>query len=610
MRKENSEFKIDFLSQPGELVLHNNDYYGCSELDEFACYVVADGFRSGNDKLEDPSARLAVEAVITAFHAKPSMRKGYLAKYLKAAHKALLDNKGKERCRASITVVVTNYQKLRYGFAGNCRFNLYRSGKLLEESHDQSLSWDMVERGELPKDKIAYHAERNNLKNYCGIQGAFRPVISKVIKLSNADIFSLFTQGIWENAPVDQMLAAVLTAENDPKEATFYLERLLMDKMPADRSLENYTVCFVFVDKVYLDPNESKRRRRIIIFSIIAVLLIAIIIVAAILYSNWRARMRDDMQTAYNNSIMLIQGYNFVRAKEELQTANELAEKLRDKEMINDTNDYMMFVEAVDKADSEFDKGSYKDAVLLYGAAINKSKYADNLALSYIESRRETAAGHLDVHEYIYLGDSLVDIEDWSRAEAKYLEARNLASRLFYPEGRELANQALDAMYQLMEKETEEQKDSAGEEVAAAEYIIEGDKALRDGDLTAALLYYQLASDKYTALKNEPIVAAIDRKIELADAKIIENESRLESAAIYVKVGDELYELGQYVETKRNYLLARDIYADLGYEEELKEVQTKIELVDLYLMDASKQEPVSAPTVENNNEQNGIDSDG
>jgi len=163
MRKENSEFNMYFLSQPGVQLLHNNDYYGCSELDGFACYVVADGLCSGNHKQPDPSARIAVEAVISAFNEKPSIGKGAIAKYLKAAHNALYDTKYVTGGRASVMVVVTNYQRLRYGHAGNCRFNLYRSGKIFEESDDNSLALELIKSSRLQKDKIAEHEERNNL---------------------------------------------------------------------------------------------------------------------------------------------------------------------------------------------------------------------------------------------------------------------------------------------------------------------------------------------------------------------------------------------------------------------------------------------------------------
>jgi len=609
MRKENSSFKLNFLSQPGVRLLHNNDYFGCSELEGFACYVVADGLTSGNDKREDSSARLAVEAVISAFNVNPSIGRGAIARYLKAAHKALLDNKDKARCRASVSVVVTDYSKLRYGYAGNCRFNLYRGGRLIEESSDNSLSWEMSEKGLIQKDKVAHHEERNNLTNYCGVMKSFRPSVSKKIKLRNADIFSLFTRGIWESARTDDILASIQSAENDPEEASRYLERLILDKTPPDGSVDNYTVCFVFVDKIYIDAERGKRRKKIIIISVIAVLLVAIIVVVIILYSNWRERMRDDMQLSYHNGIQYIQAGNFIRAKEELQTAYGLAERLSEKKHKNDINNYILFADAVVYADELFEGQSYDQAVDAYGAAANQSRYADNLSMEYITTQREKAANYLNVHEYIYLGDSLVGIRDWDNAEEKYLAARNLASRIYYSEGRRMANDSLDALYQLKQEDIDEQREAAGGaaqgEVAAAEFVIQGDNALRDGDFTAASLYYKLAVDRYTELGNKDVADSLRQRLALVQQRLAESESRLDSAIIYVKVGDELTDIGQYIDAKRVYLLARDIFASLGDEERLRDVQTKIELVDLYLASL----PMQPDDETDSEEQNELDTD-
>lgn len=583
MRRENSTFNMSYISQPGVKALHNNDYFGCSELDEFACYVVADGMRSGNDKQEDPSARLAVEAVITAFNESPSIGKRAVTRYLDAAHQALKDNNGKKRCKASITVVVTNYQKLRYGFAGNCRFHLYRSGKILQESGDHSLSWEMMEEGQLPKDKIAVHAERNNLQTYCGTMKAFHPTVSKKFKLHNADIFSLFTRGVWENARSIDMVSAVQVAENDPEEAARNVERLILDEIPPDGKAENYTVCFVFIDKVYLDPERNKRIKRIIIISLIALVIIAVIVILLVWNHNRRENWRNDMQLAYHNGIEYIQGGNFVRAKEELEIAYDLAEKLRDKKHKSDINNYKLLVEAIVFADDLQNANNYEQAVDAYGAAANQSRYADNLALDYIEKSREKATGYMNVHEYIFLGDTLVDIKDWDNAEEKYLAARSLASRLYYTDGKKEANDSLQALYQAKEAALQEQQEQAQAEVAAAEFIVEGDNALRDGDLVAAALFYQLARDKYEEMGNETIVASIDKKTAMLDMKVTQNEYQAEYAADYVKAGDDMAEQGEYVDAKRFYLLAREIYANLGDEKKLDEVQAKMDLVDLYL---------------------------
>jgi len=416
---------------------------------------------------------------------------------------------------------------------------------------------------------------------------SFSPTVSRKIKLRNSDIFSLFTRGIWENADTSDIQKAIQAGENDPKATSDELERLLLDASPLSENIENYTVCFVFVDKVYLDPEAAKRRKRIIIISVIAILVIAIIVVVIILYNNWRERTRNEMQIAYHNGIKYIHGTNFIRAGEELDTAYELAQKLRDNKYKSDINNYKMLVDAIIYADGLFEAKNYEQAMDAYGAATNQSRYADNLAISYIEAQRERAFGFMDVHDYIYLGDTLADIKDWDNAESKYLTARRLASRLQYMEGRKEATDALDAMYQRMQQELEEQlalaQELARTEIGAAEFIIDGDKALLDGDLVAATLFYQMAREKYSEMGNDSVVAFIDRKMELIDVKVTQNEHQLGYAADYVIAGDEMAALGEYIDAKRFYLLAREIYANLGQDQLLSEVQAKIELVDLYL---------------------------
>ena len=124
MRKQNSDFEARFISEEGSR-LKNRDYFGYVELDEFACYVIADGITEITD-IE--SARLAIETVILSFQEKPSLSKRSVKGLLKQANRALLGKESDRRLKASITVVVTDYQKLRYGYVGNTRLRMYRAG--------------------------------------------------------------------------------------------------------------------------------------------------------------------------------------------------------------------------------------------------------------------------------------------------------------------------------------------------------------------------------------------------------------------------------------------------------------------------------------------------
>ena len=89
-----------------------------------------------------------------SFPESPSIKKHTLRRCLKAANQALLHSNSKMHLKASVTMLVTDYVKLRYGQVGNTRFRFYRDGFLRKKSTDQSLSMDLVQEEKLEPDKL------------------------------------------------------------------------------------------------------------------------------------------------------------------------------------------------------------------------------------------------------------------------------------------------------------------------------------------------------------------------------------------------------------------------------------------------------------------------
>ena len=164
MRKLNSKFITNFISEAGTY-LQNKDYFAFVELDEYACYVIADGI---DEDKEIETAKIAVTAFIQRFTEKPSMNKFIIKKYLREVNDEVVASGRKVRLKASMTVVVTNYSKLRYYTIGNTRFYLYRDGYLKLKSRDESLTQQMADKQLIPLDKISRHEKRNNLTSYLG----------------------------------------------------------------------------------------------------------------------------------------------------------------------------------------------------------------------------------------------------------------------------------------------------------------------------------------------------------------------------------------------------------------------------------------------------------
>lgn len=297
MRKENSAIRTKFISEAGSQLI-NADYFAFVELDNYACYCIADGI--DNDKVKE-SAKLVVTSVIDEFLQKPGISKGALRHYLEKAHQTLLRESGTVRLESSVLVVVTDYKKVRYANSGNVRMYHWRNGKIINQSKDQSLSQNLAERGDLALDKIEEHEERHNLYCYAGQRGRFRPYVSKKSKLMDGDIISLMTCGIWENAGTAELLDSIEDAKA-PEDVCVSMEEIILSQRL--RNIQNYTFACIYIDKVYLNPNKQRNQKLIkkILFPIILMLLLALV--------AWvvnRVLLHQKINSMWNNIELAVQ---------------------------------------------------------------------------------------------------------------------------------------------------------------------------------------------------------------------------------------------------------------------------------------------------------------
>ena len=590
MRKQNSTFKTAFISEAGS-ELKNNDYFAFVELEQYACYVIADGL---NDLPDAESARLATLSIILAFQAHPSMTKRAVLSYLEEANQALFTADCRERLKASVTVIVTDYAKVRYGHVGNTRLRLYRDGSVLESTQDMSLGTELVREKKLTEDVLSRHEERNNLYSYLGIGKGLKSFVSKKKKLINGDILAFYTRGIWENLDSGELDDVFSEAKGDPQECLNNVEDLLLSRQP--ENLDNYTFAAIFIDKVFLDPDKKSRTKKIITIAIISIVIILVISLALWLFHYMKQKYKEDMERRYTNTIEYIQDNNFVKAEEECKEAVKLAEKLRDKKQVREFTDYQKLIEAINIAEDAYSGEKYEDAQTAYVKAKERSRYADRIADEYIDKQLGRITDYLSVFDYIQLGDTLVSQGDYKRAEEKYLQAKSLATRSYFEKGRKEAMDALEAMYTKRDKaeeaDTKQAKDKASDETGAAQLAAEGDKAFADGDYQGAKAYYAMALEKYQQLKDDVHGELIQVKIASSDSKAEENEQKKAQAQEYVDAGREEETAGNRLEAKKQYLFAKSIYKELKLDDKVEEVDGLIEILET-AMDQDKAEKES-----------------
>ena len=155
MRRINSDFRTKFISEEGQK-LSNRDYFGYVEMDDFACYVLADSL---DGETRSNSAQFVVESLIRSFGENPTLRKGKLKKYIQNAHRELRKMRGGMHLKASVVLAVTDYKKLRYCYVGNSRLYLLRNSRFLIQTKDQSLTRNLIDDRKIPLDQAAQKFE-------------------------------------------------------------------------------------------------------------------------------------------------------------------------------------------------------------------------------------------------------------------------------------------------------------------------------------------------------------------------------------------------------------------------------------------------------------------
>ena len=583
MRKQNSDFKTSFLSEVGAQ-LENRDYHGYVELDDFACWVVADGIDECEYK---KSAELVVKSVLEAFSQKPGFSRRHLRRYLKIAHQVLRRESTQVRLKVSVMIVVSDYMKLRYAHAGNVRLQIIAGDELKFESKDHSYYQQKIDDGTHESDLSVGFDQRNNLTNYVGIPKGFKSRASKKYKLKELDVAIITTVGFWEHVTSIEVLDG-LDAVDDPKEVTDNLEDQLLSKQAEE--LSNYTITAIFFNKLFL----KDRKIWATIFKVMLILIPILIIVGILLFMRHR---QNQVQLELTERVIqyeltaddyVIHG-SFARALEHYNSAINLLSNIRSFEGEDDlrlkhrVNQLIVDGHAsVEREDFERARDYFirtRNYLIDYGYRIIIFESGPILELiTYIDTR-------IYIDELIALGDLQVGLGQYSQALETYRRARTLSIGLNNLALMQRLNISVDTAQALYDGENESLARAEAEEAAlqaekadglspeelaamfediasiyqaaglyeeaarmraradeiranseaadileqqqlAGELEAQGDEAMLDGDYISALAYYQAAERIYRSINSEFNITLIAQKILAVNDLINAEEER------------------------------------------------------------------------------------
>ncbi|GHU63751.1 hypothetical protein FACS189418_7660 [Clostridia bacterium] len=618
MRKSNSKFKTEFLSEEGNRLL-NKDYFAYVELDKLACYVMASSLDEDRDQ---SSAEIAVTTIIRSFTESPSISENAIRHYIYEAHRALGEMKEGMQLKATLAVVFSDYRKIRYAAIGNTRFALVRNDRIILKSSDQSLTENLIQDELVEKDKISLHEERNNLYSYLGMKDEKLDIfISPLRLLDNGDIWMLFTRGFWEYCDEGELMDSVVDAK-EPIDIINNSEELILSKQP--ELLDNYSIAVTFVNKVYQKPKRRVSLKRILLVAIPLIILLTILIVTLLVMRSQKVKRTKDMNAYIESAEKYINYDNYIKAADEVTEALNLANKVKNQKKITELDQMKKLLEQILLADDALQNRDYAKADEAYRAALKMSEESGNVAKTYIEGQILKNGNYKEVYDLIDKGDMMLGLGDTNGARSYYLEAKALATKIFYQEGKQ---EATDKITVLDSKEAEEKKEQKEEEekkeeskakeeeknqqqqkdeedalkkaseeaskkesskqaqkekeeqerLSAIEIERQGNTYYEKGDYENALLYYYTAREMYTTLKMQSNLTSIEQKIALTEGKINSTQEQADKAALYVETGNSLVEKGQYHEALILYELALDFYKQQGNIQAISSLQNKIE---------------------------------
>lgn len=510
MRKENSDFKTAFVSEAGSH-FDNRDFFAFVELEDMACYVVADGL--DQDK-EVRSAEMVVKAILESFMEKPSMSRRALRQVLEEAHEWLKFESRRVRLKASVLVIVTDYTRMIWATCGNARLYHFRGGRVNLRSKDQSLTQWMMDQGRLSESRNQDHEERGNLFNYMGRPDHFDPYISDKLPLSDGDVLLLATRGIWEQVELPEMLDA-LAGASDPTGLTDMLEEVVLSKQ--QKSVSNYTAAAVYINKTFTE--KPKNYKKWILRGAMLLLTLAIagggIWYVKAKQAETLARTIVQMTDLEQEADRYASAGDYAKALKSYSEAKNAASKLKDKLHFQLLRGKQQVAQFVTDGDGYVQDGSYDMAIASYGDALQEADKYKPFKAEDIKGKITRAEAIAGLSEVIKEGDKLFQEQDYNGAIAVYGKAKKAALEAEYETGHKKVEEKIE--------QTQGKIDSIHKEtrtLQADNLEKKGDRSLAATDYAAAIEAYKLAQEIYQEIDKLERVLAMERKIGQADEKL------------------------------------------------------------------------------------------
>ncbi|UHA72253.1 serine/threonine protein phosphatase [Paenibacillus sp. 481] len=510
MRKDNSEFVTGFVSEAGTFV-RNKDYFAYMELDDKACWVIADGLDSDR---EVESAELAIKSILGQFHEKPTMARFRLKRYMREANELLKTESRRVRLKASLTLIVTDYTRVRWVVAGNARLHHFKQGRLNFKSKDTSLTQQMLDGEQISEDWLDRHEERHNLLQYLGKPDEFEPFISKKYRLSDGDIMLLCTSGMWESVNSAEMSDAVEEAK-DADSLVDTLEEVLLSKQQG--VIKNYSAAAIYVNKIFAeDPQRIwKWVKKIGLLLLVMVLLGGGVLFFMIRDAQRKAELVTGMLEHKQNGQVFMDDGNYEKAMKEFSEGRNAAIKIKDRIHRELLGKKQRLAQLIVDGDKLVKDGDYAKALPMYNKAHKEAQSQKDFDINEINERIERTKSYMKVMDLVKEGDVRFEGEDYMGAKYSYQKARKAAMAASFDDGESKIKEKLDAVDEKLYGVHKGTKQLEAEKLEK-----KGDESMAAQDYTGAIDSFAQAQEIYQEIGMLERVLGMERKITKAVEKL------------------------------------------------------------------------------------------
>lgn len=243
-------FRLSVLSKPGGR--HRNEdaagvwWHPAST----GCFcVLSDGV--GGHPGGDEAARLAVESVLRWFHGHPVPSAEQVAGALMSANRRIMQVQrvvpamAFMRATAVVCAVDLVVGRASWAHVGDSRLYVFRNGRIVARTHDQSVVQALVDAGEVDPREALDNPHRSELLAALGDDEAFAYAAPDAILLRPGDRLLLCTDGVWEHVD-DAELARLARAAASPESFLMKVEARVLALAPAGH--DNYSAIAITCD--------------------------------------------------------------------------------------------------------------------------------------------------------------------------------------------------------------------------------------------------------------------------------------------------------------------------------------------------------------------------